>query len=127
MNTHLQPHPVDTILERLLFIKPELGAPLPRTGLKTPLLISAVRCIAQYLVLPFVLPFVGVIGGVPAWLGLACNIVAFASLVVSLRRLWRVRHSRRFSYLPLAMLILFALAVFTIADLQALFAPGRIS
>ena len=118
---------LDPILERVLLIRPNSSAiatPNSSTqsdpSFRVPLLISATRCIIQYVILPFVLPFMGMIGGTPVWLGLTLNAAAFISLVSSLRRIWQTRHPRRFTYLPLAVLMLFVILAFTISDLRAL-------
>ena len=127
MDSGFQPQPFDRVLERLLFVSPNCSpsgntAPVPRGGnvFGLPLLISAMRCILQYVLLPFVLPVLGVIGGAPVWLGLSLNVVAFVSLISSLRRVFRARHPRRYSYLPLAALMLFAVVIFSISDFRAM-------
>ena len=118
---------LDPMLERVLLIRPSssaLATPNSNTqsdpSFRVPLLISATRCMIQYVILPFVLPFMGMIGGAPAWLGLTFNAAAFVSLISSLRRIWQTRHPRRFTYLPLAVLMLFVILVFSISDLRAL-------
>jgi hypothetical protein len=113
------------MLEHLLFVKSDsstLSNPISRhdPSFRVPVLISATRCIIQYVILPFVLPFVGIIGETPTWLGLSLNAAAFVSLISSLRRVWQTRHPRRFTYLPLAILMLFVIVVFTVSDLRAL-------
>jgi hypothetical protein len=116
-------HPLDRTLERLLFIqRPRAETiPLSRAPFKTALAISALRCIVQYVVLPFALPLVGIAGDSPTWLGLICNAIALVALVSSLRRIWTARHPKRFTYLPLALLTLFAIVIFSISDAQTLF------
>jgi hypothetical protein len=115
-------HPLDRTLERLLFIEHPRAqtAPITRAPFKTALFISGLRCIIQYVVLPFALPIVGIAANPPAWLGLTCNAIALIALVSSLRRIWAARHPKRFAYLPLALLTLFAITIFTITDLKAL-------
>jgi hypothetical protein len=112
---------LDHWLERILFIRP---APDISTGYKASkvfgfaLVISATRCIFQYVLLPFVLPFMGVVGQAPVWLSLLLSSIAFISLVTSLRRFWQAKHPRRFAYLPLALLMFVVLIVFVLSDLK---------
>lgn len=83
------------------------------------ILLSALRCTIQYVVLPFVLPWIGVVATIPPWVTLGLSVVAFLSLVRSVRHLWRLRHAQRWSYLALAFIVLAALGLFVIVDLQA--------
>jgi hypothetical protein len=82
------------------------------------LFLSATRCILQYVVFPFILPFLGLIGNIPVWLSLSLSGIAFVSLFTSLRRFWKANHPRRFAYLPLALLMSVVLIVFVLSDLE---------
>ncbi|HZS93762.1 MAG TPA: hypothetical protein VFA78_03125 [Chloroflexota bacterium] len=82
--------------------------------------ISAVRCTLQYVLLPFVLPWIGFAASIPPWLTLALSAVALASLARNVRILWRTRHARRWSYLYTAGIVAAALLVFTMVDVRAL-------
>ncbi len=118
MNPNVQQQKLDSLLEQLLFIRP-LKTPQTssiKSGFNLALLISAIRCIVQYVVLPFVLPLIGIVTTTPTWLGLLFNTVAFIALISSLRRIWQVRHPKRFAYLPLAIMMLFVMIIFTITD-----------
>ena len=84
------------------------------------ILLSALRCTAQYVLLPFVLPWLGVAASIPPWLTLALSAVALISLVRNLRYLWRMRYSRRWSYLGLALVVGIGLIIFVGVDLRAL-------
>ncbi|MGH2443412.1 MAG: hypothetical protein ACRDFX_09640 [Chloroflexota bacterium] len=99
-------------------------APLPaqaQRALNFALLVSALRCTLQYVVLPFVLPLIGVTAPLPAWATLAIGVVALAFLARNVRRLWRTRHARRWSYLFLAAVVGGTLVLFAVVDLRALF------
>ncbi len=85
-----------------------------------PLFISGVRCLVQYVFLPFVLPFFGAGSESPAWLGLVLNAVATASLLLSLQRFYRSRHPKRQMYLLLALPMFVLIGVFTVNDLRSL-------
>ncbi len=59
------------------------------------MLVSGIRCVLAYVVLPFATPLLGIAPGVGPVLGIAIGAVAVAANVVSLRRFWRVRHRWR--------------------------------
>lgn len=98
-------------------------APLPapaQRALNFALLLSALRCTVQYIIVPFVLPWIGVATSIPPWVTLALGVLALASLTRNVRALWRVRHARRWSYLFLALAVAAALLAFTVVDVRAL-------
>lgn len=86
------------------------------------ILLAALRCTLQYVLLPFVLPWLGLVDGVPPWLTLALGALALLSLAFSVRRLWQLRHPRRWSYLALAGVVIAALLLFGALDLRTLLA-----
>lgn len=98
-------------------------APLPlraQRALRFGLALSALRCTVQYVVLPFVLPWIGVAGAIPPWLTLALGAIALAALARNVRYLWRLRHARRWSYLLLALVVASSLVIFAAVDLHTL-------
>lgn len=96
-----------------------LPAPAQR-ALNFALLVSALRCTVQYVVLPFVLPWIGVTAAIPAWVTLFLGAVALVFLARNLRALWRARHARRWSYLFLALVVAATLLLFIAVDARAL-------
>lgn len=101
----------------------EASTPLPapaQRALNYALLLSALRCTMQYVMLPFVLPWIGVAATIPPWVTLALGALALGSLARNVRYLWRVRHARRWSYLVLASIMAAALLVFVTVDVRAL-------
>ena len=56
------------------------------------MVISGIRCVLAYLILPFATPFIGLAPGVGAGLGLVIGIVAIAANLFSIRRFWRADH-----------------------------------
>ncbi len=83
-------------------------------------LLAALRCTFQYVLLPFVLPWIGVAAAVPPWVTLALGALALLSLARAVRQLWRVRHAQRWNYLLIAVVITAALVLFVAVDLRAL-------
>ena len=59
------------------------------------MLVSGVRCVFAYVVLPFVTPLLRLAPGVGPVLGIAIGTVAIAANVFSLRRFWRIHHPWR--------------------------------
>ncbi len=59
------------------------------------LVVSGIRCVLAYVLLPFVAPLIGLAPGVGPTLGIAIAVVAIAANVISMRRFWRVQHPWR--------------------------------
>jgi ABC-type iron transport system FetAB permease component len=87
------------------------------------LALSALRCTVQYVVLPFILPWIGVASAIPPWLTLALGVLALGALARNVRYLWRLRHARRWSYLLLAAVVGASLLLFAVVDLHTLLRP----
>lgn len=100
-------------------VPPALPAPAQR-ALTFALLLSGLRCTVQYLVLPFVLPWIGVAASISPWLTLTLSALAVVFLVRNVRRLWKVRHDRRWSYLLVAGVVTASLLLFVFVDLRTL-------
>ncbi|WP_395110183.1 hypothetical protein [Actinomadura sp. SCN-SB] len=98
-----------------------------RPPFETPLLVSAARCTLRYVALPFGFPLLGIAPGATldvvtgAALGvlLTLDVIAAVSIVVTLRRLWRVQHPRRWQYVPVAATLLMLVGYFLLSDLPA--------
>jgi len=84
------------------------------------LAFSGARCILQYAVLPFLLPLVGVAADATAPILLLINLVAMASIYLSLRRFWTIGYAHRWRYLVVAAAALVLLAAFTAYDIVKL-------
>jgi hypothetical protein len=127
---------IDRAVARVLRVQP--GPPPPRdvaaaTGsrpLETPLLVSAVRCTVRYVVLPFVLPLLGVaasatpgiVSGAAFGVLVILDVIAALAIVATLRRLWRLRHPRRWQYLPLALALAALVGFFLVNDTRVMYA-----
>jgi len=84
------------------------------------LVFSGVRCILQYVVLPFILPLVGIAGEFSVIISLTINIAAIAAILYSLRTFWRVGYKYRLQYLPVALTALTLLIAFIVLDVATL-------
>lgn len=84
------------------------------------LIFSGVRCVLQYVILPFVLPVIGVTIEAAVPLVLAINIVAVFFILYSVRRFWEINYKYKWQYLPLAFVALIILGVFIALDMNVL-------
>lgn len=84
------------------------------------LLFSGIRCILQYVLLPFLLPIIGVAADATAPILLLINLIAMVSIFLSLRRFWTIGYKHRWSYLLVALAALTLLVAFTAYDIAKL-------
>jgi hypothetical protein len=95
------------------------GGAAPQRALSLALLISAARCTLQYIVLPVLLPIVGLASDASIGVVLLLDAVALGSIGYSLWRLWRMRHPQRWRFVPLAALAALVIVAFLAVDLGA--------
>jgi len=63
----------------------------------------SVRCTLQYIVLPFLLPLVGLRSDISAGISAAIDLIALAAIAYNVRRLWNT--SWRWRYIGLALVM----------------------
>ena len=113
----------DRLMRRLLRL-PEgttSTAAEARSAFQKSLLFTTCRCLLMYIILPFVLPAVGIARGVGPIVGIVIGLLAMVSIVYSIRRFWRADHSKRWHYTVFGTTIIAFLVWATIADTIALF------
>lgn len=116
--------PGDRRMRRLLRLPPEIDRSASVAGqaaMRTSLLISAVRCLLMYLVLPFVAPALIRAGGVVGVAAFVVDLVAVVCIVASIRRFFRAHDRRRWQYTAFAGVVLVYLAAFLTIDLGRVF------
>ena len=69
-----------------------------RKAFQTSVMVAAVRCLIMYILLPFVIPAIGLAAGVGPWIGLPIAVAAIIAVTMSIRRFWRADHSKRWHY-----------------------------
>lgn len=85
------------------------------------MLVSGIRCVLAYVILPFVTPFLGLAPGVGPGLGIVIGGVAIAANLYSMRRFWVLRHPWRKPITALHIgVIVFLLVLMTIDVAQLL-------
>ena len=122
-NVATAPRPAaDTAVRHLLRI-PEGQTATERAAhraFSTSVLVSATRCTLTYLVLPFLLPALGLAAGVGPAIGIPVGLVAIASNVATIRRFWAADHRWRWAYTALALTVITLLLVLLVEDISSL-------
>jgi hypothetical protein len=115
----------DQVMLRILRLPidaPRAGADEARRAFQTSIMVATVRCLLMYIVFPFVLPALGIAGGVGPLIGIPISIVAIVAIVMSIRRFWRADHSKRWHYTVLGAAVIVFLTVLIVIDLGELLA-----
>lgn len=82
--------------------------------------VSAVRCTLTYLVFPWLLPVVGVAGGVGPAIGLPIAVLAIGFNLASIRRFWRADHRWKVPMSTLNIGVILLLTTLVVDDLSDL-------
>jgi hypothetical protein len=113
----------DQFMRRLLRIAPDRPkgsrADADR-AFSTSILVSAVRCVLTYIVLPFVAPALGIAKDVGPWVGIPIGLVAILCNILSMRRFWAADHKWRWGYTAIATVVIGLLLVLMAADVAEL-------
>jgi hypothetical protein len=86
----------------------------------TSMVVSGVRCLLAYIVFPWVLPLLGVAGGVGPALGLAVGVVAIGFNIASIRRFMSTGHRYRYWIATINVVVIGMLLVLIVRDLADL-------
>lgn len=115
--------PADLCVRKVLRLPvdaPKASEASARSLVERSLVISMVRCLLTYIVLPFLAPLLGVGLGVTPVVGIVVGTVAVGANVASVRRFWRADHQYRWHYTALASLIVLLLVWLIVADVVEL-------
>jgi hypothetical protein len=115
--------PADEVMRRLLRIDEQAPRQTDdelRRGFSQSMLVSAVRCILTYIVLPFVTPLLGVAAGVGPVLGITIGVVAIVFNVRTIRRFWMAEHRWRWAYTAVGGTVMAMLVVLIALDVAEL-------
>lgn len=86
----------------------------------TSILVSAVRCLLTYIVLPFVAPVLGIAKDVGPWIGIPIGIAAIVFNVLSMRRFFAADHKWRWAYALIGTAVIALLLVLMAGDIADL-------
>ncbi|MFZ1286926.1 MAG: hypothetical protein WAR57_07800 [Candidatus Phosphoribacter sp.] len=83
-------------------------------------MVSALRCLITYVLIPFFVPILSLSGWVAAPIGMALCVLAIVNGIVSVRRFWRSDHRQRWMYTAFIGTVFIILTVALISDLTRL-------
>jgi len=113
--------PADAFVRRLLRVPPNAGPEeTARSVFGASLLLSTVRCLLTYVLLPLLKPVVDLSGGVGPVLGLLIGTVSAVAIIASMRRFWSVGHKWRWGYTVVGGGILVLLVIQAVGDVADL-------
>lgn len=84
------------------------------------MVISGLRCLLSYIVLPFVAPAVGAAAGVEPYLGIPISILALVFDVRGLRRFWVADHRYRWQMTVIYLAVMGLVTALLIGDISRL-------
>ena len=94
----------DEAMRHLLRV-PDQQKPIPESATHkifgTSILLSATRCLLSYIVLPILLPLLGLAKGVGPIIGIPVGVLALTFDVLGIRRFWLADHHQRWAYTAL--------------------------
>lgn len=112
----------DRIMRRLLGVhtKDRSSVPGAQRAFRTSVVVSGIRCLISYLLIPILVPILNISGWVAAPIGLALCAVALVNGIVSMRRFWRSDHKYRWMYTGFMAVVFLILALGLVSDLGRL-------
>lgn len=100
---------------------PQISAVGAQRAFSLAIVISGIRCIVAYILLPFVAPFLNLAPGVGPWLGVGIGIVAIVANGFSIRRFSRSRHRLRKPVIAINIAVIIFMLVLMGIDLNTAF------
>ncbi len=114
--------PADRLMRRLLGVTVPDGAGSTEAhkAFRISVVISGIRCLITYLVVPVVVPLMSLAGWVAAPIGIALCVYAVVNGIVSLKRFWRSDHAQRWVYTGFMAIVFIVLGIALVSDLSRL-------
>jgi hypothetical protein len=109
---------LDRIVRQALLI--EDASPRAMFELKGSLVLTAIRCVLTYAVVPLVVPVIGWAGVLATPLSLLLSSAAIVLAVTSLRRVWMADYRYRWPYTGFILLALSLLVMVVVIDVRTL-------
>lgn len=88
--------------------------------LRVSMVITGIRCLITYLLIPIAVPIIGLSGAVSAPIGLVLSAVAIVSGVTSLRKFWQSDHKFRWMYTTFIAFVFVVIAITVNADISTI-------
>ncbi|WP_179228893.1 hypothetical protein [Parenemella sanctibonifatiensis] len=109
----------DRFMRRLLRVqgKNRLAADGAHRAYRTSLIVSGIRCLITYLLIPVLVPVLNLSNAVAAPVGILLCAVAVVSGIAGVRRFWQSDHKGRWGYTAFMAVIFVILAVGLVADI----------
>ncbi len=114
-------------MDQITSRQPETPATYPRVSaigaqhaFSMAMVISGIRCVIAYILLPFVAPLIGLAPGVGPWLGMGIGVVAIGANGFSIRRFARSRHRLRRLVIGVNIAVIAFMLVLIWIDLNAI-------
>ena len=101
-------------------VTPVPATDTPERTFSLSIVVSAIRCTLTYVIFPWILPLLGVAGGVGPGIGLVIGTIAIVANIASIRRFWAADHRWK---VPITLLnggIIILLTILVIVDLNDL-------
>ena len=92
----------------------------PERTFSLSIVVSAIRCTLTYVIFPWVLPLLGVAGGVGPGIGLVIGTIAIVANIASIRRFWAADHRWKVPITVLNGGIIILLTILVVIDLNDL-------
>jgi hypothetical protein len=109
---------LDRLVRQVLLI--EDAAPRAMFELRGSLVLSAIRCVLTYAVIPLVVPVISWAGVLATPLSLALSLVAIVLAVNSLRRVWMADYRHRWPYTVFILVAVGLLTMVVVLDVRTL-------
>lgn len=87
-------------------------------GFRTSMIVSGVRCLITYLLVPILVPIIGFAGILAAPIGIALCVIAAVNGIYSVRRFWVSNHRARWMYTGFIAFIFVVLAIAMVTDIS---------
>lgn len=112
----------DRFMRRMLGVqtKDRRSAQGAQRAFRTSVIVSGIRCLISYLLIPILVPILSISGWVAAPIGLALCAIALVNGIVSMRRFWRSDHKYRWMYTGFMAVVFLILALGLVSDLGRL-------
>lgn len=118
----------DRFMRRLLRVTETKKTPFinrdAHRNFRVALIVSGVRCLITYLLIPILVPIVGVAGVLAAPIGIVLCAVAGVNGVISVRRFWVSDHRGKWMYTWFIAVVFLVLAIALVSDIARIVNPA---